>query len=300
MELRSLRHFSALAETLNYRVAAERLHLTQPALTRSIASLERELGVRLFDRDKRHVALTADGAELLERAGEVLADAERLRAAAGTIRARRRDEVRVAFYGPALAELTHPVIEAFCERYPSVTIRVHEADFHQGYAPLLAGEYDVALLCLNVDIPGLTRVPIFTEPVSVALWTGHPLASAAAVDLTEVLDQPWVTPEPSVAFWVGGRRGDHDAPMVGSHARSVLDMSAKIAYEHMVGLIPLSGARMFPHPGVRAVAPKEPLGAVAAVAFPQAGHSPAAPAFAELARRVARRAPGVPYAELAR
>jgi hypothetical protein len=157
----------------------------------------------------------------------------------------------------------------------------------------------VALLCLNVDIPGLTRVPIFTEPVSVALWKGHPLASAATVDLTEVFDQPWVTPAPSVDFWVGGHRED-DAPTIGSHARSVLDMSSKIAYEHMVGLIPLSGARMFPHPGVQAVAPTEPLGAVAAVAFPQAGHAPAAPAFAELARRVARRAPGVPYAELAR
>lgn len=300
MELRSLRHFSALAETLNYRVAAERLHLTQPALTRSIASLERELGVRLFDRDKRHVALTADGAELLERAGEVLADAERLSAAAGAIRARQRDEVRVAFYGVGLAELTHPVIEAFCERYPSVTIRVHEADFHQGLAPLLAGEYDVALLCLNVDMPGLTRVPIFTEPASVALWKGHPLASAAAVDVTEVFDQPWVTPEPGFDFWVGGRNGDDDAPTVGSHARSVLDMSLKIAYQHMVGLMPLSGARMFSHPGVETVAPKEPLDLVAAVAFPEAGHSPAAPAFAELARRVARRASGVPYAELAR
>ncbi|MET9793826.1 LysR family transcriptional regulator [Streptomyces canus] len=301
MELRSLRHFSALAETLNYRVAAERLHLTQPALTRSIAALERELGVQLFDRDKRHVALTADGGELLERAGEVLADADRLAAAADTIRARRRDEVRVALYGVALAELTHPVIEAFRERYPRATIRVHEADFHQGHAPLLAGECDVALMCLSVDMPGLTRVPIFTEPVSLALWKGHPLASAAAVDMTEVYDQPWVTPHPGDDWWVGGRHGDHDAPTVGSHARSVLDMASKIAYQHMVGLMPLSGARMFPpHPGVEAVAPKEPLEAVAAVAFPEAGHSPAAPAFAEVARRVARRASGVPYAELAR
>jgi hypothetical protein len=74
----------------------------------------------------------------------------------------------------------------------------------------------------------------------------------------------------------------------------------KIAYHHMVGLMPLSATRMFPHPGVENVAPKEPLGLVAAVAFPEAGHSPAAPAFAELARRVARRASGVPYAELAR
>jgi len=300
VDLRSLRHFSALAETLNYRVAAERLHLTQPALTRSIAALERELGVQLFDRDKRHVALTADGAELLERAGEVLADADRLAAAADTIRARRRDEVRVALYGVALAELTHPVIEAFCERYPRATIRVHEADFHQGHAPLLAGECDVALMYLSVDMPGLTRVPIFTEPVCVGLWKGHPLASAAAVDMAEVFDQPWVTPHPGDDWWVGGRHGDDDAPTVGSHARSALDMSSKIAYQHMVGLMPLSGARMFPHPGVEAVATKEPLEAVAAVAYPKTGHSPAAPAFAEVARRVARHVTGVPYAEISR
>ncbi|MGW1562559.1 LysR family transcriptional regulator [Streptomyces sp. NPDC002144] len=300
MELRSLRHFSALAETLNYRVAAERLHLTQPALTRSIAALERELGVQLFDRDKRHVALTADGAELLERASEVLADADQLAAAAGAIRARRRDEVRIALYGVALAELTHPVIEAFCERYPRATIRVHEVDFHQGLAPLLADEYDVALLPLNIDMPGLTRVPIFTEPLSLALWKGHPLAGAAAVDVTEVFDQPWVTPAPGLDFWVGGRNGDDDAPTVGFHARSALDVSLKIAYQHMVGLMPLSATRMFPHPGVENVAPKEPLGLVAAVVFPEASHSPAAPAFAELARRVARRATGVPYAEISR
>ncbi|MCF7550658.1 LysR family transcriptional regulator [Pseudonocardia sp. WMMC193] len=300
MELRNLRHFSALAETLNYRVAAARLHLTQPALTRSIVALERQLGVQLFDRDKRHVALTAEGAELLERAGEVLVDADRLAAAADAIRARRREEVRVALYGMALAELTHPVIEAFRERYPHVRIQVHEADFHQGLAPLLAGECDVALLSLSVDIPGLTRVPIFTEPVSLALWTGHPLASATAVDMTEVYDLPWVTPHPEDDLWVGGRRGDHDAPTVGSHARSVLDMSWKIAYQHMVGLIPLSGARMFPHPGLQAVAPKEHLDSVAAVAYPSTGHSPAAPAFAEVALRVARRATAVPHAELPR
>lgn len=299
MELRSLRHFSALAETLNYRVAAERLHLSQPALTRSIVALERRLGVQLFDRDRQHVALTADGVELLERAGAVLLDADRLAATADAIRTRRQDEVRVALYGMALAELTHPVIEAFRERYPHVRIRVHEADFHQGLAPLLAGECDVALLSLSVDMPGLTRVPIFTEPVSLALWKGHPLASADSVDMTEVYDQPWVTPHPEDDLWVGGRHGDHDAPTAGSHARSVLDMSWKIAYQHMVGLIPLSGVRMFPHPGVEAVAPTARLDSVAAVAYPSTGHSPAAPAFAELARRVARRAGAVPHAEMA-
>lgn len=76
MEFRNLRHFAAVADTLNFRVVGERLHLTQPALTRSIAALERELGVLLFTRDKRHVALTADGPRWLARPAAVLVVAE--------------------------------------------------------------------------------------------------------------------------------------------------------------------------------------------------------------------------------
>ncbi|MFF4805285.1 LysR family transcriptional regulator substrate-binding protein [Streptomyces sp. NPDC001351] len=83
-----------------------------------------------------------------------------------------RHEVRVAVYGVALAELTHPVIEAFCQRYPNVSIRVYDADFHRGLDPVLAGEYGVALARLNTDVPGMTRVPIFTEPAFVGLWKG--------------------------------------------------------------------------------------------------------------------------------
>jgi DNA-binding transcriptional LysR family regulator len=78
MDLRRLGHFSVLADELSFRVASSRLHLTQPALTRSIASLERDLGVRLFDRDKRHVALTPEGAALLDRARALLRDADAL------------------------------------------------------------------------------------------------------------------------------------------------------------------------------------------------------------------------------
>lgn len=298
VELRNLRHFLALAETLNYRIAAERLHLTQPALTRSIIALERGLGVQLFDRDKRHVTLTADGAELLERARKVLCDTDRLAAAAGAIRARRRHEVRVALYGVALAELTHPVIEAFCERYPGVSVRVYDADFHRGLDPLLSGEYDIALARLNADIPAVTRVPVFTEPALVHLWKGHPLTSAAAVDVAEILDDPWATPHVESDYWVCGDQRDH-AALIGCHARSAVEMCSAIAYQHMVGLTPLSGTRMFPHPGVRALPPKDPIRSVAVVAYPQTGHSPAAPAFAEIACKIARRGTGVPHAQLA-
>lgn len=301
MEIRSLRHFSALAETLNYRMAAERLHLTQPALTRSIAALERELGVRLFDRDKRHVALTAEGAELLERARRVLVDTDRLTATAGAIRAQYTHEVRIGLYSTGLAELTHPIIEAFCERYPHASVRVHDADFHRGIDPLLSGEYDVALLRENTTVPSLVTVPIFTEPTFVALWKGHPLTGASAVDVAELFDEPWVTPDALSDFWVCGDQRNGVPATIGSHARSAAEMSATVAYQHMVGLTPMSGTRLSPHPGVSQTRPKEPIVSVAAIAYPATGFSPAAPAFAEVARRVARRKSAcVPFAEFAR
>lgn len=300
MEIRNLRHFSALAEALNYRVAAERLYLTQPALTRSIAALERELGVRLFDRDKRHVALTADGVELLERTRQVLVDTDRLAATAGAIRARYTHEVRVAVYGNALAELTHPIIEAFGERYPHASIRVLDADFHRGIDPLLSGEYDVAMLRENTTVSSLVTVPIFTEPAFVALWQGHPLAAATSVDVAEVFDQPWVTPDTLSDFWVCGDQRDGVPATIGANARSAAEMSAMVAYQHMVGMMPMSGTRISPHPGVCGVPPKEPITSVAAIAYPATGFSPAAPAFAEVARQVARRkSASVPFAELA-
>lgn len=152
MDLRRLRHFSELAETLSFRDAARCVHLTQPALTRSIASLEHELGVQLFDRDKRHVALTAAGARLLGPAREVLDDAEALRRAAGELATDPHPELRVGLYGPGLTELTGPILAAFRARHPDVSVRVEHAPCHDDADALRTGVLDVALVRTPVTI----------------------------------------------------------------------------------------------------------------------------------------------------
>lgn len=152
MDLRRLRHFSELAETLSFRDAARRVHLTQPALTRSIASLEQELGVQLFDRDKRHVALTAAGARLLGPAREVLDDADALRRAAGELAMDRGPELRVGLYGPGLVELTGPILAAFRARHPDVRVRLEHAPGDDEVEALRSGVLDVAVVRAPVTI----------------------------------------------------------------------------------------------------------------------------------------------------
>ena len=151
--LRQLRHFLVLAEELNYRVAASRLYLTQPALSRSIAALEREFGVQLFERDTRHVTVTRAGEALLDRVRALLRDADALAQAASSLGPAGRPELRIGFYGTALAELTHPVLRAFEDRHPGVTISVTDVSFDRAVSPLLEGELDIALLRVQSEVP---------------------------------------------------------------------------------------------------------------------------------------------------
>src|SRR3954465_3404692 len=100
MELRHLRYFVAVAEELHFRRAAERLHIAQPAVSEQVRKLEAELGVRLFDRTQRNVALTAAGAAMLTEAYRVLRHAEAARVAARS--ASDRPGLRIGYVPTAL------------------------------------------------------------------------------------------------------------------------------------------------------------------------------------------------------
>ena len=152
MDLRRLRHFSELADALSFRDAARRVHLTQPALTRSIASLEQELGVQLFLRDKRHVALTDAGARLLSPARELLRDADALQRTARELTGGPGPELRVGLYGPGLAQLAPVIIEAFAARHQDATVLVEHEPWGSDVEALRRGAIDVALVRAPVTV----------------------------------------------------------------------------------------------------------------------------------------------------
>jgi DNA-binding transcriptional LysR family regulator len=194
MELRHLRYFAVVAEELNFRRAAARLHVAQPSLSAQIRALETELGVRLLTRSTRKVALTAAG-EVFQR------DVRRLLALTddAVAAARRADRgeigrLRVGFVGSATYELLPRVAAAFRAECPDVTLELRGEMFTPGQVrALLAGELDVAFLRPPVDEAGLTVRVLRREPLVALLPSGHRLAERDAVALTDLADEAFVT-----------------------------------------------------------------------------------------------------------
>ena len=146
MELRALRYFVVLAEELHFGRAARRLSLTQPPLSQAIAKLERELGVRLFERTRRKVALTLAGATFLDEARATLARAAQ---AVELVQRAQRGEVgrlSIGYLAATAYTLLPLVLRDFSRSYPGVKLELRELTIPQQHAALLKGDIDVAIL----------------------------------------------------------------------------------------------------------------------------------------------------------
>ena len=196
-ELRPLRSFMILAEELNFGRAAERLHMTQPALSAQLRQLERKLGFPLFERSTRRVTLTPQGATLLGPARALLAESRRFAEAVDDVRGRPR---RRLVFGAALYTLGIPerqlLLEAFFERHPDIPFTVTSLWQREVCRALLRGQADLALM-LGVPAPlaqweaepnaevmfptALPRMVLRTERTELLLPRESPLADFEVV-----------------------------------------------------------------------------------------------------------------------
>jgi DNA-binding transcriptional LysR family regulator len=193
MELRHLRYFVTLAEELHFGRAAEKLHISQPPLSMQIRALEEELGVRLFNRTQRHVALTQAGNALLQEARQVLTRVEQ--AVLVTRRAGRGEigELAVGFISVADYNVLPSVLRDFRRRYPLVNLTLRESTTDAQVRDLVAGRLDVGFLLPPVSEPALESVSILREPLIAALPEKHPLArKAGKLDLEKLRDAPFI------------------------------------------------------------------------------------------------------------
>lgn len=153
MELRHLRYFVAVAEELNFRRAAERLHISQPPLSLQISQLEHEVGARLLERSRQGVALTAAGQTFLTKALEVLGLADQARHAAALAARGEAGELRVA-YTPSvkfLAAFTQGV-RRFREQHPGTLLHLEEMDSVSQVNAIVDGKIDIGLLPRPSDV----------------------------------------------------------------------------------------------------------------------------------------------------
>ncbi|QVQ53473.1 LysR family transcriptional regulator [Spiractinospora alimapuensis] len=185
MELRQLRYFAAVAERGGFARAAEWLHVGQPAVSQQVRRLERELGVALFDRSTRHVRLTSAGTRLLPEARAVLATAERTTQVAAELAGISASTLRLAT-GAGPGDLFYALLEHARRHAPDVQVRLTKTSVDDRLTGVRHGSLDAALVRDQHERPDLELIPIWSDPLVVALPSTHPLAHAEAVDLADL------------------------------------------------------------------------------------------------------------------
>ncbi len=183
-DLRHLRSFVAVAEERHIGRAAQRLFITQPALSRQMQQLEREIGAPILIRTARGVELTEAGDELLLRARVALEAAEDALAVGRLERPRGRLAVGLPLAGGQ--ERWYGLVQAFARRYPEVDLRPRQAMTEELQDQLLAGELDCVLGFVPSRRAGLTYTHVHDEPLAVTLHGDHPLADRPQLTLEEL------------------------------------------------------------------------------------------------------------------
>ena len=194
IDLRAWRQFVAVAEELHFGRAAQRLHMTQPPVTQAIAQLEKTLGIVLFDRTRRRVALTPAGEALLPDVRDMLERAQALPARARAAAAGEVGRVRLAFVSTIGFERLPVWVREFRALCPEVALELVEATGDVQLEGFARGEIDAGLMLHSPGFapPGLERLPVADEPLVLALPAAHPLARADRLALADVLAEPLV------------------------------------------------------------------------------------------------------------
>lgn len=286
MELRQLVYFTTLAETLNFRRAAERLNISQPPLTVSIRKLEEELGAPLFTRSSRGVALTAAGEAALQAARATLAEAAEVRLAARQGSAGERGRLRVGFVGSAIYGLLPRLIPAFRRRYPQVDLLLEEGTSVDIVRRLSARELDVGLIRLPLlEVAHLDIAVVERDELVVALPAGHALAHAERVPLSALSADPFILHTRVSVLHATVIRAAHHAgfvPQVAQEAAQVPTLLSLVRSGLGVALVPSLTARQAPE-GVRMVRLMHPLPIEAGIVLPHEAPTRAALNFRALA-----------------
>jgi DNA-binding transcriptional LysR family regulator len=286
VHLRELRYFVAVAEELNVTRAAERLFVSQPALSKQLRVLERQLGFRLFERVHSGVVLTRQGQALLPIARDLLgrwgAGVEEARAAAPT------GTLVIGMQTAVGRGLQQEALRRFRKKMPGWEVSLRLVGWDDPSGGLSDGTSDVAFIWLPVP-PGLRTYVLATESRGVAMPAGHRLAELAEVPFGALRDEPFialpVAAGPLRDYWLG-RDAREDDPVVGVTANTPEEVFEAVTSGLGVVLVAEGNATLYSRPGmvyrpVTGLPPGE-----LAIAWREGDVSPQVMAFIDALRQV--------------
>lgn len=198
MELLQLHYFRTVARLEHMTKAAQELHIAQPALSKTIARLEEDLGVPLFDRQGRQIRLNTFGKAFLAKAETALTALEEGRRELADLAGMERGSIHLA--APTLNRLSG-LIGDFLTLYPEVQFHLAQASTEEMVQQLENGQIDFCFTALPIKRPGIHELPVLNEEVFLAVPPGHRLASRTSINLSEVADEPFIGYKKENIFW---------------------------------------------------------------------------------------------------
>ncbi|MBV2363174.1 LysR family transcriptional regulator [Streptomonospora nanhaiensis] len=254
MERHEIEAFLVLAEELHFRRTAERLGLAQGRVSQTIKKLEGRLGVQLFERTSRRVALTPAGARLRDDLAPAYAQIRRAVARAVAAGKGFTGELHVGFSSQWAGDLLYQAAEVFTRAHPECAVRVHEVPVTDPFAALRAGQVDLQLTEFPVVEPDLEAGPVvFSEPRALLVPHRHPFARRAWVCLEDLAHTPLVTlsgaaPDYWREYHYPSRTPQGRTVVHGTAAESWAEVLALVATGHGVSPAALRGAQYHSRP----------------------------------------------------
>jgi DNA-binding transcriptional LysR family regulator len=196
MELRHLRYFVAVAEMENVsRAAMQRLHVSQPSLSRQIRDLEDELGVQLLERTSKSVRLTDAGRAFLDEARAILKHTDEAVVKVRTIAGKSETELHVGDWPLATGRVMPALLRAYQQAVPNVKVKVHDWPVEKNIAGVREGRLQLAIILPPLKANALDELrfePLFTGRVCLAVSRDHPFAKRQSIALADAAREPFI------------------------------------------------------------------------------------------------------------
>ena len=203
IEHRHLRYFLAVAEELHFRKAAEKLFISQPGLSRQIKQMEQDLGVTLFERNNRRVALTKTGDYLQKELQINLKNLEDILAHSKLIHHGKEGHLTLGFVGSAMLQIIPAILKQFNSKLPKVMFKLEEMDNQKQIEGLLSQEIDVGFVRLERVPRSLEIHTVLKETFCLVLPKNHPVNKRNFKNLSQFKDSPFILfdPEYSASYY---------------------------------------------------------------------------------------------------